>query len=127
MPQSRGTWAPHGVDAWYVGPAMKHYRCYRTWVPKTQAERIASTLVWFPHYVPMPKTSSADATTAAAQELIHALRHPAPTSPLAPLSDTDTAALNQLADIFQSSTKAPTEPAPTIAPTLAPTAGHHRG
>ncbi len=28
----RGTWAPHAVDGFYVGPAMHHYRCYRVWV-----------------------------------------------------------------------------------------------
>ncbi len=25
--ETRGTWAPRGSDAWYVGPAKQHYRC----------------------------------------------------------------------------------------------------
>ena len=25
---NRKTWDPHGVDGWYVGPAMEHYRCH---------------------------------------------------------------------------------------------------
>ena len=25
--QQRGTWALHGEDAWYIGPAFDHYRC----------------------------------------------------------------------------------------------------
>jgi hypothetical protein len=44
-PSVRGTWAPHAVDGWYIGPAMKHYRCHRVWIWETRAERIADTLV----------------------------------------------------------------------------------
>ena len=28
-PSVRGTWAPHAVEGWYLGPALRHYRCYR--------------------------------------------------------------------------------------------------
>lgn len=27
----RGTWSPHAVPGWYLGPAPHHYRCYRVW------------------------------------------------------------------------------------------------
>jgi hypothetical protein len=37
---ARESWAPHAVDAWYVGPALNHYRCYRGWVCSTQRECI---------------------------------------------------------------------------------------
>ena len=30
-PDARGTWSPHAVPAWYTGPAMHHYQCYRVW------------------------------------------------------------------------------------------------
>jgi hypothetical protein len=26
-PSRRRTWAPHGQDGWYVGPALEHYQC----------------------------------------------------------------------------------------------------
>ena len=32
-PTNRQTWAPHGTDGWYLGPALDHYQCYRVWVP----------------------------------------------------------------------------------------------
>ena len=35
-PAVRGTWAPHGVDGWYVGPARDHYRCYTVYIPSTK-------------------------------------------------------------------------------------------
>ena len=28
-PSVRRTWSPHAVDGWYLGPAPRHYRCYR--------------------------------------------------------------------------------------------------
>ena len=37
-PTNRQTWAPHGTDGWYLGPALDHYQCYRVWVPRTHAE-----------------------------------------------------------------------------------------
>ena len=43
-PNQRRTWAPHGIDGWYIGPALDHYQCYRVWIPSTHAERIADTI-----------------------------------------------------------------------------------
>ena len=43
-PMDRETWAPHASEAWYTGPAMHHYRCYKVWVWETRAERISDTL-----------------------------------------------------------------------------------
>jgi len=94
-PSLRGTWSPHAVDGWYLGPAMLHYRCYRVWILETTSERIADTVVWFPTKVSMPKSSSTDAVIAAAQDLTSALLHPSPASPLSPISDSQHAALPQ--------------------------------
>jgi hypothetical protein len=57
------------------------------YITKTAKERIANTLVWYPSHVVMPKTSSADAATAAARDLIYALQNPHPAAPIAPLAD----------------------------------------
>ena len=54
MPKERGTWAPHGVEAWYIGPALEHYRGYKVYVPETRAQRISHMLEWFPKHVSMP-------------------------------------------------------------------------
>ena len=53
-PTIRQTWAPHGTDGWYVGPALHHYQCYRVWVPRTHAERIVDTISFFPKPSPYP-------------------------------------------------------------------------
>ena len=39
-PDKRGTWSPHGLDAWYLGPAYEHYRCYRVWIWETKARTL---------------------------------------------------------------------------------------
>ena len=40
-PAQHQTWAPHGIDGWYVGPALHHYQCHCIWIPSTQSEHIA--------------------------------------------------------------------------------------
>ena len=109
----RGTWAPHAVDGWYLGPAEHHYRCYRVYVKETSAERIADTVVWFPRHVRLPVASSRDAATDAARALTHALLNPTPASPLSAISDFQRDALTRLADIFAEVTA----PTPTTQPT----------
>jgi hypothetical protein len=47
-PDKRSTWAPHGVDGWYVGPALESYRCYTIWIEETRAIRVCDTLSWLP-------------------------------------------------------------------------------
>jgi hypothetical protein len=46
-PSLRGTWADHGVEAVYLGPAMDHLRSFEVWVPHTSAARITNTVWWF--------------------------------------------------------------------------------
>jgi hypothetical protein len=113
------TWAPHGVDGWYLCRAPEHYRCHRMYVPKTRAERIAKTVEFFPHHRAMPKTSLADATTKAGLDLVHALQHPASAAPFATLGQSQLlAAIQTLADIFShsmapaASPRAPSPPTP---------------
>ena len=97
----RKLWATHGVDGWYLGPAMKHYRCHTVYITKTRGGRIADTVEFFPKDLPMPKTSSVDMAIKAASELTHALQHPVPLSPFHKFGDSTLAALEKLATIFR--------------------------
>ena len=45
-PNERETFADHGVEGFYVGPAWNHYRCFRVWIPSTRKFRISDTLSW---------------------------------------------------------------------------------
>lgn len=117
-PQVRGSWAPHGAEGWYVGPALEHYRCYTTFVTSTARNRIADTVEFFPTHTHMPLTSSKDRAIVAAQELTDALLHPAPSAPHLAVGDRHRTALTQLATI----TNVVQPPAATtpIAPAPAP-------
>ena len=48
-PSHRGTWADHGMQAVYLGPADKHLRAFEVWVTNTSAPRITNTVWWFLH------------------------------------------------------------------------------
>ena len=48
-PDNRSSWSPHGVDGFYVGPALQHHRCYTVYIPSTGATRITDQLSWHPH------------------------------------------------------------------------------
>jgi hypothetical protein len=116
----RKSYAPHGVNGYYIGAAEHHYRCYRVYyATDTKAERNIDTLSWFPAHIPMPQTSSNDAARAASTTLIEALQNPIPATPFAGINTTSLAALREL------STKPPTttEPDPLLSlPSIPPSA-----
>jgi hypothetical protein len=60
IPDKRKTWAPHGLDGWYVSPALDSYRCYKVWIWETRALHINDTLTWFPSKVKLLDSSSTD-------------------------------------------------------------------
>jgi hypothetical protein len=51
-PSRRRTWAPHGQNGWYIGPALEHYRCYTVYITKTRGDRIVETLFFPPKISP---------------------------------------------------------------------------
>ena len=114
-PLVRQTWAPHGLDGWYIGPAMEHYRCFDTYISSTAHTRVSDTVEFFPAQAVMPQTSSADRATQAAHDLVEALQNPAPATPYLTVRNTHLAALQQLAEIFSKVTK-------TATPARVPTA-----
>jgi hypothetical protein len=53
-PESRGSWASRGTNAWYVGPSLDHYRCNHYFVPETSAYRISGSTDLFPQHCQVP-------------------------------------------------------------------------
>jgi hypothetical protein len=47
---TRGLWASRGVDGWYLGPSMGHYRCNLYYVTETQGYRILGSTELFPQH-----------------------------------------------------------------------------
>ncbi|GAX14227.1 hypothetical protein FisN_1Hu418 [Fistulifera solaris] len=99
-PSNRTTWSPHALEAWYVGPALESYRCYRVWIIDTRDTRICDTLEWFPQHVKIPASSSTDLIYSALQDILYALQNPSPASPLAPRTDSQTQALQDVVTLL---------------------------
>ncbi len=53
-PAQRGSWGSRGVDAWYLGPSLDHYRCCHYFVPETCAYRISGSAELFPQHCQVP-------------------------------------------------------------------------
>ena len=71
---TRTSWETHAKDAWYVGPALNHYWCFRFWMPKTKAFQIAKTEKFFPTYTSIPNITNDENLVMAAKDLIEALQ-----------------------------------------------------
>ena len=99
-PQQRGTWDPHGVNGWYVGPALEHYRCITCYIPSTGKERIVDTVQWFPHVVPIPAASTDDYLRQAVADII-ALLNTRQQHPTLAINPTTEQIVRQVAELLQ--------------------------
>ena len=70
------SFAPHAKDAWYIGSAMQHYRCYKFWLPETRGTRIIKTAKFFPLHCTMSIINEGDAAILTSKELVDILRNP---------------------------------------------------
>ena len=55
-PAIRVSWAPHGTDAYYVGPALKHYWCLHFYMPGTRRYCVLDTWQLYPTHWSFPYT-----------------------------------------------------------------------
>ena len=58
--ESRASWAPRGVDAWYLHPSKDHYRCNKFYVPETRAYRTSGSAEYYPQHCSNPNFSPAE-------------------------------------------------------------------
>ena len=99
-PENRESFAPHGLDEWYVGPAMNHYQCYRVWMWETRDVRVGLTVSWFPRNVKMPELTASDLILASLQQILQCLKDPTPAHPAAPLHQSHSEVLVRLAELL---------------------------
>ena len=79
-PQQRGSWDLHGVQGFYTGPALNHYRCITCYFPKTRQVRICDTVKFIEHTIPIPQTTIDDYLRQAASDIITILSNPPSTT-----------------------------------------------
>ena len=73
-PANRKSWAFHGEQGWYIGPALHHYRCITVYIPKTNQERITDTAALIPKVIPIPNADIDSHLTSAADDIVHILK-----------------------------------------------------
>ena len=79
-PDDRAAWQPHGVDTWYTGPAMDHYRLLTFFDPRTGGDLTAGTFRLYPAHCRTPTISESDRIITAAADLLEALGEKEPES-----------------------------------------------
>ena len=77
---TRGSWASRGVDGWYLGPSLEHYRCDKYYVPETRAYRISGSTELFPQHCQLPDMTAHQHFRALTDELTECA-HPAGATP----------------------------------------------
>jgi Reverse transcriptase (RNA-dependent DNA polymerase) len=100
-PGQRNSWDPHGVSGWYLGPAQEHYRCYRTYINKSHAERITDTIEFFPVESHTPTLTVTESAIAAAEALVAALNNTKKPPHFDELITPSEAAIQRLSAIFE--------------------------
>ena len=54
---TRESWAPHGLNGFYIGPALQHYRSFRVFASATNDFRVSDSLSWHPRKLRLPGSS----------------------------------------------------------------------
>ena len=115
-PNIRNSWGLNGQSGWYVGPAMRHYRCVRCYFPATKSERICDTVKFFPHDIPFPAIKTDDYLKQAVKDIITILtKPPSSTTPSLSTGDPVRNALLKLATQLKRIESIPQSPNTTTA------------
>ena len=121
-PDHRVSYGLHGGEAFYLRPSLEHYRCYRFFFPSTGRTRVCATAQFVPIYVAGPTFSATTKVLVAENDIVNALKQPAPLFTTAMRAD-HIAALKKLAKFFetaesvQKGSTMPGPPQPATIPT----------
>ena len=67
-PNWQQSWGVHADNGFYIGPALKHYRCCKVILQHTNTKRITDTIL-FQHDIPLPAISATDSLISAIKQL----------------------------------------------------------
>ena len=72
-PEIRDSWEPRALDAWYVGPAYNHYRCWKFFIRSTGGYRISGQANFYPQHCQVPIEHPWDEIKRVAKDLTEAI------------------------------------------------------
>ena len=73
-PAQHGSWGSRGVDAWYLGPSLDHYRCCHYFVPETRAYRISGSAELFTQHCQVPYLTTREHLQGLKTEVVNTLK-----------------------------------------------------
>ena len=73
-PESRTSWGNRGLDAWYCGPSLDHYRNSKFYVPSTKAYRTSGSFDLFPQHCILPTFTPEQHATEVYKELFESVQ-----------------------------------------------------
>jgi hypothetical protein len=103
---TRESWAPHGLDGFYVGLSLDHYQCFRIYVIITNDFRTTDSLSWHPKKLHLPGSSKEELIHAKAEEILHLLQNHSIAAPDGTLSQREASAHGSSSSGWRSRTSA---------------------
>jgi hypothetical protein len=73
-PETRTSWGPRAIHAWYIGPAPQHYRCYNFYLPTTGGTRTSGQATFYPQHCRTPLKTPMDVTRRITENLIQTIQ-----------------------------------------------------
>jgi hypothetical protein len=70
---TRALWAPHGLDAWLLGPSKDRYHCHLFYVPETRGYKVSGSANLFPQHCMAPTNTPESHVQELSNELQHNL------------------------------------------------------
>ena len=74
-PEIRGSWDPREIQAFYVGPAIDHYRCVTVFDPTTRRTKTTDTITFVPLSISIPTVNAKDHIIKVVNDLIHLMKN----------------------------------------------------
>lgn len=111
-PQQRRSWGPYAIDGWYLAPAVKHYRCFKVYIPSTGKERVSDTIEFIKPTQSSPMIEPRSLLIDAATTIIKAVSNPL--NKMTQYKEEQLDALKVLATCFQNAARSlPPQPTST--------------
>ena len=106
--KKRKTYGVHGLEGWYIGPSMEHYRCYQIFLPSTRGTMNADTVDFFRETIPFPTVNTDQYLRQAATDILAILQAPEKNIPSLSYGSSVANAYVQIAQILKRATLPPT-------------------
>ena len=74
LPETRTSFGPRDIDAWYIGPAPQNYRCYNFFLPLTGGILTSGQATFYSQHCTVPKETQMDYTRHITASLVTAIQ-----------------------------------------------------